>query len=236
MKSIIVSLSGKSPTLSTNLHPEIELDERFEYSCCLLDFSIHNISLKHNFKQKIGIEYLIENEEGSRWVTINPGERDLVDIMNQVAININLYGSKTKFDFDKDTMKFRISASNAKLYLPPTSFGALIGYDSQTLERNTITEANNRIGQIDARRVRINCNLISGSFDNGIDTHTVHEFHPKPVSNYKMLEQPQHLIYLPITRQRINSVNITVTDQDGKLIDLQGGEIHCRLNIKRGLY
>lgn len=233
MKSTVVSLSGKSPSLSTDLHPEIELDERFEYSCCLLDFSIYNISLNYTFAEKNSFDYISEVGE-SRKVTIHKHEYNLPYIMSEVEQNLTKNGGKTQISFDKYKMKFRIQSSAEINLRTDTSIAEIIGYEPQKIEKNTIAEAENSVGQFDVETIRVNCDLVDGSFHDGIRTHALHEFHPKPVSNYKMFEQPQHLIYLPVIRQRINNINVTVTDQDGKLLNLKGGEIHCRLNIKRG--
>lgn len=46
--SINIILTGDSSSLSTHFHPEIELDERFDYSCCLLEFSAENFSWNDN--------------------------------------------------------------------------------------------------------------------------------------------------------------------------------------------
>lgn len=224
MKSIIVSLSGNTPYLSTNFHPELELDERFEYSCCLLDFSIQNISMKHIFDVGHSLSYTCK--EAVRSLTIS-GEQSMPSIMYDVETHLAKEGCKLQIYFDKYKMKFRIKTSNDTFTFTPNSIGSAIGFDPQKLGENSITYADHSIGQFDVEAIRVNCDLVGGSFHNGISTHTVHEFQPKPVSNYKLIEQPQHLIYLPIIKQRINSVNITVTDQDGNLLNLKGGEIHC---------
>lgn len=81
--------------------------------------------------------------------------------------------------------------------------------------------------------IRIDCDLITGSFHNGKSTHTIHEFAPTVEAGCKISEQPSSLIYLPVIKRRINEVNITVVDQMGNLIDFRGEEITCRIHIKR---
>lgn len=232
MKSIIVSLSGKSPSISTNLHPEIELDERFEYSCCLLDFSIHNISLHHKFSGEETFNY-IRKDGDQRKVNMKPGVHFLPDVMKQMEGHMVVDDCKVHIRFDKYKMRFQIQTHHPISFYRNTSFGRLIGFEPQLLEHGSITDSDHRIGQIDAETIRVNCDLVGGSFHDGNSTHIIHEFHPKPVSNYIMFEQPQHLTYLPVIRRRIDSVNVTVTDQEGKLLDLKGGEIRCRLIITR---
>lgn len=231
---MIVSLSGESSSISTNLHPEIELDERFEYSCCLLDFSIQNTTLTHEFDQhNYAIHYYRPDKEYRR-VTINEGPRGVPQLMKEIEQQMVADNSRVHIDFHAHMMKFKIRTSSVAIdFTHKNSIGRILGYDPQILERNTTTDSDYSIGQINADTIRVNCDLVSGSFHDGISTHTLHEFHPKQVINYKMFEQPEHLIYLPVIKQRINSVNITVTDQGGKFFDLKGGKIHCRLHITR---
>lgn len=233
MKSIIVSLSGRSPTLSTDLFPEIELDEQFEYSCCLLDFKILNMHLSRVFHEKLATEYTCD-PPASWIITINPGTWNVPDLMKILAGHMEKKDCKINFFFDKYKMKFIVkSYSDITIY---PSMAQLIGFEPQKFKTDSVTEAEHRMGQFDdIDAIRVNCDLVNGSFCNGVDTHTIYEFNPSPVFNYKLIEHPHHSIYLPITKRCINSINITVTDQKGDLLDLKGGEIHCRLNITRNL-
>lgn len=115
----------------------------------------------------------------------------------------------------------------------PDTIGWIFGFDNILLEGITMYEAKYRLGNINAETIRINCDLINGSLHNSISTHTLHEFRPKKITNFEMIEQPQNLIYWPINKRRINNINISVTNQNGEPIDLKGVKISCRLNIKR---
>lgn len=42
MSSITLTVTGDKSSLDAYFHPEIELDERYNYSCCLLDFYTYN--------------------------------------------------------------------------------------------------------------------------------------------------------------------------------------------------
>lgn len=232
MKTVVISLSGNNPSISTQLHPEIELDERFEYSCSLLDFTIQNISMLRAFNGNESLRYTRPDGD-FRKITIHRGEHSVPHIMRELPMHMELSGFKASILFDKYKMKFRVKTSVEIDFTVPDSVGEIMGFEPQKLDPDTTTEAEYSVRQFNVETIRINCDLVDGSIHDGMRTHTIHEFIPKPVSDYKMYEQPQHLIYLPVIRHRINSVNITVTDQSGELLDLKGGEIRCRLIITR---
>lgn len=230
MKSIIVSLSGNTPTISIDLHPEIELDERFEYSCCLLDFSIRNTVFTYVMRGDNFVKY-VDGDDVDRIARLNPGEQDVVTLFNLVQDLFKRYDCDTRFFFDPHEMKYRIKTT--KPISMSLGVAQATGFDELAMDKNSTTVSSYRLGQFNAETIRVNCNLVDGSYHNGVRTHVIHEFTPKPVSDYKLIEQPQHLIYLPVIKQRINSVNITVTDQNGNLLHLKRGVIHCRLIIVR---
>lgn len=83
--------------------------------------------------------------------------------------------------------------------------------------------------------LRINCDIISGSYINGERVHAIHQF-ATSASHMKdriFVEIPKNLNYFPIKTKNIQSIQICIVASDGNLISLQGAEIICRINIKR---
>lgn len=83
--------------------------------------------------------------------------------------------------------------------------------------------------------LRINCDIISGSYINGERCHVIHQF-ATSTSHMKgriLAEIPKNLNYFPIKSKNLRSIQICIVDQEGKLIDFQGAEAICRINIKR---
>lgn len=82
--------------------------------------------------------------------------------------------------------------------------------------------------------IRVECDIISGSFINGKRCHTIHQFSNLKVSlGFKFVEIPLHVIYLPIEEKRLRTIQISIVDQDGNLIDFRGEQISCRIHIKK---
>lgn len=84
--------------------------------------------------------------------------------------------------------------------------------------------------------LRVDCDVITGSYINGKRQHTIHQF-ATCTSHTKgrvLAEIPKNLIYFPIKFKSLHSIQISIADQNGKLLDIKdGGEIICRINIKR---
>ena len=81
--------------------------------------------------------------------------------------------------------------------------------------------------------IKVDCNLTTGSYNNGDLGHTIHEFFPAVGAGYKIIESPQNIIYLPIIKTpEINRIIVSLVDQDGDLINFREEVITVRLHLK----
>lgn len=81
---------------------------------------------------------------------------------------------------------------------------------------------------------RINCDIISGSYINGVHCNTIHQFASSAlkVKHQTIVEIPIHLNYFPVKVKSLRSIHISILDNKGKPVNIQG-EVCCRINIKR---
>lgn len=249
MSSITVTLTGNTSSLTAHFHPEIELDEKENYSCCLLDFNtyntIPNIHSKNNqFQYYVREKYQIskqKNDAGDiidvNMVELPIGSYELTDIAEYLSNTLRRLGKNIKLTANKNTMKCIIETSAEMIidFTKHNSIGKVLGFNSKLLAGQTTYVSDHSVNIQDTTVVRVNCDLVTGSFHNGQITHTLYEFYPEADPGRKIIEQPRNLIYLPIVRRRINSINISLLDQEGKLVDFRGEQICCRIHIKRGI-
>lgn len=80
--------------------------------------------------------------------------------------------------------------------------------------------------------LRVECNVTTGAYMNGRHVHTIHEFFPIVPPGYKIVEVPSNVIYLPITVQAIDHLQLKLVDQDGQLVNFQGEVITIRLHVR----
>lgn len=229
MSSINVFLSGNGPVLTTQFSEEIALDEKFTYSCCLLDFCIQLDQLQVTF-----------TNENNVFEVVLPGSTKSINrtVMYTASYNLEYiarlleerHGSTSPWNFklDEDSMKYSIETSEKNLFLfsKPSSVGKVFGFMHTDLEGQTTYKAQYRQALPNIQNIRVKCDMVGHS-------NVLYEFHAESLSNYKMIEQPHVLIYSPIDKRRINSIEITVTDENDKPIHIANGKIYCRLNIKK---
>lgn len=255
MTSFTVAFSGTESVLRADFFPEITLDANARYCCGLLDFtsynSIPNISAttKNNeFKFKYVAKEKKKDSKGKevtvdvskeKTIALPTGAYEVDDILKYLkqelaTISINLTHeisvatSKVRLSFDQqiewisgsvlDVIGFRRVGATAR------TFKGRIGQWSDDIVRITNTDI-----------IRVECDIVSGSYINGKHCHTIHQFsNCKVRPGYKFIEVPQHIIYLPIKeRQQLRTIQISIVNQDGDLIDFRGEQISCRIHIKK---
>lgn len=99
--------------------------------------------------------------------------------------------------------------------------------------KNDKSEDFDKIIKVDV--MQINCDVISGSYINGVQSHSIHQFATSAahVKGQILVENPKNLNYFPIKIKNLQTIQISIFDQSGKLVDFYGGDIICRINIKR---
>lgn len=83
--------------------------------------------------------------------------------------------------------------------------------------------------------VRIHCNIISGSYINGMECTAIHQFvvSASKVQQETLVEIPIHLNYFPFKiRKNLRSIHISIADKTGQPSYIKG-DICCRINVKR---
>ena len=80
--------------------------------------------------------------------------------------------------------------------------------------------------------LRIECNVTTGAYINDRNVHTIHKFFPIVPPEYKVVEVPSHVIYLPVAVKTIDHIQLRIVDQDGNLVNFRGETITRRLHIK----
>lgn len=83
--------------------------------------------------------------------------------------------------------------------------------------------------------IRIDCDIISESYINGERGHTIHQFATSAsrAHGQTIVELPNNLNYFPIKTGNLRTIQISIVNLKGELIDLTGCDIICRINIKR---
>ena len=93
-------------------------------------------------------------------------------------------------------------------------------------------ESENVVNILSINSILINIDIISGSYVNGTMKNTIYSFFPKVSPGYKIIESPVNLVYLPITLDTIDRLTVSITDQDGHLLNLRNEKLTIMFHIR----
>lgn len=253
MTSITVAFSGTTSVLRADFFPEITLDTNTRYCCGLLDFtsynSIPNITADQNneFKFKHVVKEKRKDSRGKditvdvpkeRKISLPTGAYEVDDILKYLKQELATVSINLTYEINVATSKVRLSFDSQIEWTGGTVLN-VIGFQKVNATRIFTARVGQwsddivRITNIDV--IRIECDIVSGSYINGKHCHTIHQFsNCKVRPGYKFIEVPQHIIYLPIKeRQQLRTIQISIVNQDGELIDFRGEQISCRIHIRK---
>ena len=231
--SLTLTLSGNESTLNAEYFPPIVLKSNY-YVCGLIDFQTYNsIPNVDEFNNLLHV--------GDNVITFPIGSYEIEDINNLIQtkiIEINKNkksGSKKseiKLKANNNTLKCEVISSEDIDFSKPNSIGAILGFSKKILEANVYHESDLYVDINRVNAVRIECNIIEGTYINNQTAHILHEFAVKVSPGYKIVEAPRNVIYLPVNVKRITSLCLKFVDQDGKDINFRGEKITARLHLK----
>lgn len=221
--SFTLSITGTSSTLITNHSPALQLDG--EYECGLLYLSTFN-SIP-NIDNRNNRFYYGNNEE----IKIPEGSYELQDIDDFLKTHIQ--GCTFNLTCNNNTLKTSILCSKNVYFDKTNSIGKLLGYGNETIQANILTESPFPVSILSTTIVRVECDIICGSFVNGKPSHIIHEFVPNVPPGYRVIETPRNVIYFPVMQNTLSSLKIRILDINDNLVNLRGEEIQIYLHLRR---
>jgi hypothetical protein len=228
--SYLFTLSGTQSTISTDFYPPIELSDNDEYSLALINFecfnSIPNVDKTNN--KFYYDDQVIEIPEGSYEIT------DINKFL-QLAMSRGQLQNKAylRIKANNNTLQSEILCNREINFIPSDSIGRLLGFSPRKLKADVIHKSDHNVNILKVNSISIDCNITAGSYRNEKSVHILHNFFPLVSPGYKIVENPQTAIYLPINTRRINNVTVKVVDQDGELINFREEVITITLHLKR---
>ena len=91
-------------------------------------------------------------------------------------------------------------------------------------------ESENVVNILSINSILVNTDIISGSYIHGTTKNTIYSFFPKVSPGYKIIETP--VVYLPIILDTIDSLKVSITDQDDHLLNLRNEMLTIRFHIR----
>ena len=93
-------------------------------------------------------------------------------------------------------------------------------------------QSENVVNILSISSILVNIDIISGSCVNGTTKNTIYSFFPKVSPGYKIIDTPVNLVYLSIMLAIIDTLGISITDQDYHLLNLRNEKLTIRFHIR----
>ena len=222
-------LSAVGSVLSCDYFPPIDLGEG-EWELGLVGFttynSIPNVETGVNDKFYYG-----EDKE----ITINEGSYEIEDLEKYILSQLGESSGVTfSLKPNNNTLKTELMCSEQIRFDKPNSIGEMLGFkNSSVLAANVQHTSDSPVSIIKVNAIRVECNVVRGSYDNGAEGHIIHEFYPSCGPGFKIVENPGNIIYLPLNVRRVSNLTVQVKDQEGRLINFRNEQVSLRLHIRQ---
>lgn len=124
-----------------------------------------------------------------------------------------------------------INNSNISVKMDQSTIRTVLGFSSRVLQMG-YHESDGIVNIMPVNSIMVNCDIVGGSYVNESERPVIYSFFPDANPGYKIIEIPRQLIYLPvIAPDRISTIRIWLTDQDGKLINLRGEKLTINFHL-----
>ena len=217
--------------LSNEMHHELAVDR------VSMTYSWHNINTEYGNRT---IKYSKDN--GSTWkpVIFDDGMYsydDLSDYINQVVTNNDDQPSNNrvgiKIYFVLTTYRVVVELGNQwQLDIRDSKFGDLIGFEPGIIKSTSYsTKLPNITNSVDS--IHVNCDIVTDSITDGRYSNTLVVI---PTDNltrrYPFSFEPKRALFSPISKTIIGEIRISITDSQGRPINLNGVDWYMNLILK----
>ena len=225
-------LSGDSSILTADIYPPVIIPDGKKFVLGLINFESYN-SIPNIYDGND--KFYIDNKK----ITIPVGSYDIESISQYLNKQILIFNNENssfnctlRLKPNLNTLQTEIKSTHDIDFSKPNSFASLLGFDKKKLLANVLHISEHPVRILKVNAIKVECNITTGSYENGALGHAIHEFFPSVPSGFKIIEAPQNVIYLPINTSIITNITIKIVDQDGDIINFRGETVTVRLHLK----
>ena len=238
--SFQIIISNDKSNFNTRFNPKLELDRDKVYEIALVNletyYSFPNIDETNNV-------FIYSPDNGNSWVKIKipEGSYEIDDINNAIQHEMEKRGHYDEINEDyyiniapnTNTLKSVLILEKGYQvdFNHQNSLARVLGFTGAKYTEG-FHESENVVDILRINSILVNIDIISGSYVNGTTKSTIYSFFPDVSPGYKIIESPVNLVYLPITMDTIDSLNVTITDQDDHSLNLRNEKLTIRFHIR----
>ncbi len=240
-----VKIQSKSSQLINVSFKGSEYNLRFDppmYYNYPLELALHYISTYNTIpnltNSKISISFLdpTTNISNTFVIYIPIGAYEVDNINSYIVRQIKAMGLEEEDVFllepniqtAKSIIKIKSPITNIELN---DELRDILGFRNNNLnQEENISENNVQITKVNS--INIEVGIIEGSTVNGSKKPIIHSFFPNVGFGYKIINNINNPIYLPVFTNPISNIKIRITDQDGNLINNQNELVDLRFHLR----
>ena len=238
--SFQIIVSDNKSRFNTRLNSMLQLDKEKEYEIALVNletyYSFPNIDETNNV-------FIYSPDHGNSWVKIKipEGSYEIDDINKTIQHEMKKRGHHDPINED---YYINISANSNTLksvlileedyqvdFNHQNSLAKVPGFTNAKYTKG-LHKSENVVNILSINSILVNIDIISGSYVNGTIKNTIYSFFLKVSPGYKIIKSPVNLVYLPITLGTIDSLEISITDQNDHLLNLRNEKLTIRFHIR----
>ena len=233
-----IIVSGKTTTFTNDFSPSIDLKGNW-------GIALDNLSTFNAIQNVTSENNRLDYYNGTSWVvfTLKPGAYEIDEINEELKQHMQLNGD---YDTVNDRSFITITASKSRLtavieVIAPykvsfntqvSNIGPILGFDQSVQLTPGINESPNPVNIINVNSVTVNCNLTQSSYINGIKANSIYSFPIEVSPGFRMVTHPNSLQFHKIVTDKISSIRIWLTDDNGKALYLNNELVTMRLRIQ----
>lgn len=200
-----ITLNGSSSELSCDIFPPLEVDNSSQL--CLLSLqsnnSIPNIEAGCNaigFRNSLG---------GTEHINLPTGSYELSTLESNIQKLLPSQVTMFQLRANENTLKCLMTCSHEIDFTIENNISRILGFKNIVYSAEILHESERLINIMKVNCIKIECNLISGSFNDGVPSQTIHAFFPSVPQGYTIIEVPRHPVFYPLNTSTISKVNIS---------------------------
>ena len=215
--SFQIIVSDSKSRFKTRINPTLQLDRDKEYEIALV-----NLETYHSFPNidETNNVFVYSPDNGNSWVKIKipEGSYEIDDINNTIHHEMEKRGRH--HDPINEDYYINISANSNTLksvlilerdyqvdFNNQNSIAKVLGFTGAKYTEG-FHQSENVVNILSINSILVNIDIISGSYVNGTTKNTIYSFFPRVNPEYKIIETPVNLVYLPITLDTIGSQEV----------------------------
>ena len=237
--SLQIIVSDSKSRFKTRFNPKLQLDRDKEYEIAPVNletyYSFPNIDETNVFV------YSADNSNSWVKIKIPEGTYEIDDINNTIQHEMEKRGH---YDPINEDYYINVSANSNTLksvlilekdyqvdFNHQNSIAKVLRFTG-TKYTEEFHESENVVNILSINSILVNIDIISGSYVNGTTKNTIYSFFPKVSPGYMIIETPVNLVYLPIMLDTIDSLEVSITDQDDHLLNLRNEKFIIGFQIR----